>query len=122
MSSLSPLPTLYGIPNCDKVRAARAWLRDREVGYVFHDFKKSPPTLEMLAGWATEFGTPALLNTRGTTWRQTPEKQRPAMGDSKAVLEYLQTHASAVRRPILKTSEVTVAGFDPDEYARVLAE
>ena len=33
--------TLYGIPNCDTVKRARAWLSERGVGYEFHDFKKA---------------------------------------------------------------------------------
>ena len=33
--------TLYGIPNCDTVRRARAWLVARGVGHRFHDFKKA---------------------------------------------------------------------------------
>ena len=32
--------TLYGIPNCDTVKKARAWLLQRQLAFVFHDFKK----------------------------------------------------------------------------------
>jgi arsenate reductase (glutaredoxin) len=32
--------TLYGIPNCDTVKKARAWLQAHGVTHVFHDFKK----------------------------------------------------------------------------------
>ena len=32
--------TLYGIPNCDTVKKARAWLAERGVEVRFHDFKK----------------------------------------------------------------------------------
>src|SRR5688572_3126822 len=37
--------TLYGIPNCDTVKKARAWLGEQGVAYAFHDFKKQgvPP-------------------------------------------------------------------------------
>ena len=31
---------LYGIPNCDTVKKARAWLDGQGLGYVFHDYKK----------------------------------------------------------------------------------
>ena len=34
------MTTLYGIPNCDTVKKARAWLTAQGVGYTFHDFKK----------------------------------------------------------------------------------
>ena len=31
---------LYGIPNCDTVKKARAWLASHDIGVEFHDFKK----------------------------------------------------------------------------------
>ena len=31
--------TLYGIPNCDTVKKARAWLAERQADVVWHDFK-----------------------------------------------------------------------------------
>ena len=32
--------TLYGIPNCDTVKKARAWLASHGVEVAFHDYKK----------------------------------------------------------------------------------
>jgi arsenate reductase-like glutaredoxin family protein len=36
-----PRITLHGIPNCDTVKRARAWLAEQGVAYDFHDFKKA---------------------------------------------------------------------------------
>ena len=67
---------LYGIPNCSTVKKARAWLEARQIGYVFHDFKKEAPTAEWLAGCLQHVPLEILLNKRGTTWRKlTPEEQ-----------------------------------------------
>ena len=33
--------SLYGIPNCDTVKRARAWLAEHGVTHHFHDFKKA---------------------------------------------------------------------------------
>ena len=35
------MTTLHGIPNCDTVKRARAWLDAKGVAYRFHDFKKA---------------------------------------------------------------------------------
>ena len=32
--------TVYGIPNCDSVKKARAWLTEHVQPHAFHDFKK----------------------------------------------------------------------------------
>jgi len=37
---MAAMTTLYGIPNCDTVKRARAWLDEHHVAYTFHDFKK----------------------------------------------------------------------------------
>ena len=36
---------LYGIPNCDTVKKARAWLDEHGFAHAFHDYKKQgvPP-------------------------------------------------------------------------------
>ena len=33
--------TLYGIPNCDTMKKARAWLDGHGIAYAFHDYKKA---------------------------------------------------------------------------------
>ena len=62
--------TLYGIPNCDTVKKARAWLTAHEQPHVFHDFKKQGVPPEQLASWAQSPGWEKLLNRKGTTWRK----------------------------------------------------
>ena len=33
--------TIYGIPNCDTMKKARAWLDNHGIAYAFHDYKKA---------------------------------------------------------------------------------
>ena len=40
---------LYGIPNCDTVKKARAWLASYAIGVEFHDFKKHGVSAEKTA-------------------------------------------------------------------------
>ena len=42
---------LYGIPNCDTVKKARAWLAERGVEVVFHDYKKQGVPEAELRAW-----------------------------------------------------------------------
>ena len=52
---------LYGIPNCDTVKKARAWLDARGLAYAFHDYKKEGADPGRLADWADEVGWALLL-------------------------------------------------------------
>ena len=65
--------TLYGIPNCDTVKRARAWLTERGIEHRFHDFKKSGVPLDALDAALAQLGWDRLLNRRGTAWRALPE-------------------------------------------------
>lgn len=67
---------LYGIPNCDTVKKARAWLEERGAGYVFHDYKKEGADPGRLAAWSDAAGWETLLNRRGTTFARFPMPTR----------------------------------------------
>lgn len=113
---------LYGIPNCDTVKKARAWLDGRGLGYVFHDYKKEGADPARLAGWAEKVGWDALLNTRGTTFRQLPEAERADIDRAKA-LALMEAHPSLIRRPVVEHSgsDGLLVGFDPDRWAAALS-
>ena len=46
----------YGIPNCDTVKKARAWLDARGIEYTFHDYKKEGADPAKLAAWSDAVG------------------------------------------------------------------
>ena len=43
--------TVYGIPNCDTVKKARAWLAEQGMPCQFHDFKKQGVPEAELERW-----------------------------------------------------------------------
>ena len=48
---------LYGIPNCDTVKKARAWLDAQGIAHVFHDYKKQgADPAKIAAGWQRRAG------------------------------------------------------------------
>ena len=58
---------LYGIPNCETVKKARAWLDAKGVAYDFHDYKKQGVDRAQLERWVAEQGWEAVLNRAGMT-------------------------------------------------------
>ena len=63
------MTTLYGIPNCDTVKKARAWLSQYGIDYVFHDFRKQGVPEPELDQWLAHVGWERLVNRKGTTQR-----------------------------------------------------
>ena len=113
--------TLYGIPNCDTVKKARAWLNDQGVDYLFHDFKKAGVSRAMLETWTSEVSWDALVNRRGTTWRGLPEARRDAAVDADSAMVLMMESPSVIRRPVLVASGKVHVGFSTAEYAQLFS-
>lgn len=113
---------VYGIPNCDSVKHARAWLRERGVDHVFHDFKKAGVPAAALEAWVAALGWQALLNRQGSTWRQLDAAAQQAVVDMRSAQALLQAHASLIKRPVVAWDDGEVSvGFDAARWAARLA-
>jgi Spx/MgsR family transcriptional regulator len=111
--------TLYGIPNCDTVKKARAWLNDHGAVHDFHDFKKQGVPEAALDQWLTQLGWEALVNRKGTTWRKLDEATRAAVIDAASARALMLAHPSLIKRPLVQWSprpEAVTVGFDPASW------
>jgi Spx/MgsR family transcriptional regulator len=109
---------LYGIPNCNTMKAARAWLDGRGIAYDFHDYKKRGLDEATLRGWVGELGWEALINRRGQMWRKLDPAVRDDLDQESAIRVMLET-PSIIRRPVLDTGEQRIVGFDEARYAEL---
>ena len=109
--------TLYGIPNCDTVRAAYAWLIEQGHDVRFHDFKKAGVPADRLAAWVQALGWGRLLNRQGTTWRKLDAALREAVVDAASAMQVMRVQPSVIRRPVLEWDDGTVTvGFDASAW------
>ncbi|EYC50601.1 ArsC family transcriptional regulator [Hylemonella gracilis str. Niagara R] len=113
--------TLYGIPNCDTVKKARAWLAEQAVEVTFHDFKKQGVPEQRLDAWMAAVGWAKLVNRQGTTWRKLDAAAQAAVTDEQSARALMLAQPSIIKRPVVEwsASEVTV-GFDATDWARQL--
>jgi Spx/MgsR family transcriptional regulator len=112
--------TLYGIPNCDTVRKARAWLAGRGIEAAFHDYKKQGVPQAELRDWMGRVGWEKLLNRRGPTWRKLDAARQAAVTDPASALALMVEHSSVIRRPVLVRGAELLVGFDEAEWGRRL--
>ena len=108
---------VYGIPNCDTVKKARAWLTEQGVAYEFHDFKKQGVPEDRLDGWIAAVGWDKLLNRKGTTWRKLPTELQAAVVDAATARPVLMAQASVIKRPVVEWADVITVGFDASDWA-----
>lgn len=114
--SAAPI-TLYGIPNCDTVKKARAWLAGQDAACTFHDFRKQGVPPEALDEWIAALGWEPLLNRRGTTWRKLDPARQAAAQDAAGARALMLAEPSIIKRPVVRWAggAITV-GFDADAW------
>ena len=117
----SPL-VVHGIPNCDTVKRARAWLATQGHEAPLHDFRKQGVPAA-LGDWIAALGWEKLLNRQGTTWRQLDPSRAAAVVDAASAEALMREFPAVIRRPVVTwpDGEVTV-GFDPERFSTRLAE
>jgi arsenate reductase (glutaredoxin) len=115
--------TLFGIPNCDTVKKARAWLTAQGIDYQFHDFKKQGVPVERLDAWMAAVGWEKLLNSKGTTWRKLDTETQATAVDAESTAKLLILNASLIKRPVVEwtdshsAADITV-GFEAESWGK----
>ncbi|MEI8159392.1 MAG: ArsC family reductase [Burkholderiales bacterium] len=114
--------TLFGIPNCDTVKKARAWLTDHGVDYQFHDFKKQGVPTALLPAWITTVGLDKLINRKGPTWRKLDASVQASVVDAASATAVMLEHSSVIKRPVVVWNDGAVTvGFTPENFENRLA-
>lgn len=103
---------LYGIPHCDTVKKARAWLTERGVDHRFHDFKKDGVPAERLPAWLAQVDWQVLVNRKGTTWRKLDPAAQAAVHDPASAQALMLREPSVIKRPVVEWGGRTTVGFD----------
>jgi arsenate reductase (glutaredoxin) len=112
--------TLFGIKNCDTIKKARKWLDINGIDYNFHDFQVDGIDKKLINTWLTQVEWQALLNTRGTTWRKLPEKQREEINKTRAIKLMLE-NAAIIKRPVLSVKNKIHIGFKEDNFLEIFS-
>ncbi len=113
--------TIYGIKNCSTMKKAFSWCEEHGIEYAFHDYKKQGAPGERLLQWCQKLGWQPLVNSRGTTWRKlSPAQQEIATEDQAVAL--MQAYPSLIKRPVVEAQgKLLLVGFDPQQFANLLA-
>lgn len=113
--------TVYGIPNCDTVKKARAWLGEHGVEHTFHDFKKQGVPAAALDHWLAAAGWEKVVNRKGNTWRQLDESTRASVADEAGARAVALANPSVIKRPVVQWADgrITVGFSAADWQQRV---
>ncbi len=117
----APFVTIYGIPNCNTMKKARAWLAEHGIDATFHDYKKEGIDKTRIEHWCKEAGWETVLNRAGTTFRKLSDGDKQGLDQKKAIALMLD-QPSLIKRPVLDIGGKTLLiGFKPESYAAAFA-
>ena len=114
--------TLYGIPNCDQVKKARAWMAAHQIDYTFHDFKKAGIERGLLDAWLQHLSWDKLINRQGTTWRGLPDDRKATLVGPDSAIELMLAAPSMIKRPVLALPGTVLVGFSEALYQQTFTK
>jgi arsenate reductase (glutaredoxin) len=103
------------------MKKAFAWLEGNGIEYRLHDYKKSGIPEDKVKAWLQQASWEALVNTKGTTFRQLPPTRQQGLNAAKAA-QLMVEAPSVIKRPVIETGRALLIGFDPERYQVVLGK
>ncbi|MCZ2498296.1 arsenate reductase [Xylophilus sp. Kf1] len=111
------MTTLYGIPQCDTVKKARAWLTLHGSEHRFHDFRKDGLEAGAVERWYRAVGE-RLINRRGTTWRGLDAATQAGAETPAGAQALALAYPALIKRPVVEWPDGAITvGFDPVIWA-----
>jgi arsenate reductase len=101
---------IHGLKNCDTCRKALKWMDAEGLVHRFHDVRADGIDEPTLRRWIEAVGWEALLNRRGTTWRQLQAVERDGVDESRAIVLML-AHPALIKRPVFEFDGRVIVGF-----------
>lgn len=110
---------IFGIPNCDTVKAVRRTIAEAGLDVVFHNYRTDGVPTDKLTGWMNQHGWEAVLNRSGTTWRRLSEQERSAVVDTPTAVALAVEHDAVIRRPIIEWTDGSITIGRADAVSRL---
>ena len=111
--------TMLGIPNCDTIRKAKAYLEKNNVPFTFRDLRKQPLDPSAWRDLAEADGENKLVNTRGPAFRKLGVDKNALDVDTKVAV--LTQQPAAMKRPVmLRDGQLQTIGFSEESFQRFL--
>lgn len=110
--------TVLGIPNCDKVRAARKWFKANGIDYEFRDLRVSPLTRDQWMELVNQDQGNQLINRKGPVFRGLKDTET---WSPERWADQLRATPTLMKRPaILAENKLVITGFDEQQYEKLV--
>lgn len=113
---------VYGIPNCDTVKKAMAWLKENDVAFDFHDFKKEGITALKLQEWLKTASFDQVLNKKSIAYKNLTDDEKQRTNVKAELIKLMQANTNLIKRPVMEIGGIVLNGFTEDNIKNALAK
>ena len=113
---------VYGIPNCDTVKKALAWLKENDIAYEFHNFKKEGITVEKLKEWLNVTSLEKILNKKSVAFKTLSTEDKFKTANQTDAIKLMQTNNNLIKRPVTEIAGTILNGFQEDEFQKAFGK
>lgn len=111
---------MYGIATCGSVKKAMQFFKEQEIDFELIDFKKEPISAQCLEEWLKQQPLEALVNKKGTTFRNLNPEEKAAMQNLQKAKKLILQKNNLIKRPVLiKDKKIVFIGFDLEAYTSI---
>lgn len=105
--------TIYGIKNCDTVKKAINWFKEKDLPFSFYDYRIEGLSKKTIQEWIDAQGSEQLLNKKSLSWRNLPPDEQKKASSKKGTADLLFTHLTLIKRPVITSeNKIVTIGFD----------
>lgn len=97
---------IYGIKNCDKVRAALKQAKQQGHDVQLHDFREDGIDKKLVQSMLQDIALDQLLNKRSATYRQLSESDK-----NNIQIKTLVSHPTLIKRPVVLSHKQYTLGM-----------
>lgn len=100
------------------MQKAFAWFEENKLAYSFHDYKKDGAQIEDLKRWSEKVGWEKILNKSGLTWKKQNLDTQKNIVHQDAAIRFLLENPSAIKRPVIESSNMLLVGFNEEDIQK----
>jgi len=112
--------TMYGIPNCDTIKKAQKWLKENNIEFIFHDYRKDGLDEALLTQFYAVASWDELLNKRSTSYRALTDQQKDNLNESTVSGLFIES-PTLIKRPLVIHNGNAIVGFNVKNYQTFFA-
>jgi arsenate reductase (glutaredoxin) len=108
---------VYGIKNCDSVKKALKFFKERDLEYAFQDFKSQSVSCDKVSFWLESVDLKTIFNSKSATYRNLGLKEKNLTPEERT--DFLCKENLLIKRPVVEFDDKIIVGFDEENYKGV---